>query len=160
MSTKQPSTMFTDLTPHPSTTAIVIPSNIDRNNYVVIDRNFGWTKINCIYKYNIENDKWIKMDGVNNMENMSYFASVLDVKKQILFLFRANCLTQIHLNNNHINTDKYNIGNIFGVKTIIIKDSLFIVGCANSILKWNSDVKTLTTFSVMYNKMKLGGVEL
>eukprot|EP01084_Bolivina_argentea_P118415 210116_1 len=40
----------------------------------------------------------------------------------------------------------------------MVNDSLFVFcgGNCNSILKWNSENKTLTTFCDMYNKMTLG----
>eukprot|EP01084_Bolivina_argentea_P093484 168135_1 len=80
------------------------PTGMNANNYFIIDTNDPRSKINCIYKYNIDNDKWIKINDFNTMENMSPFSAALDVKKQILFLSSKDCVTEIQLNNNNINT--------------------------------------------------------
>eukprot|EP01084_Bolivina_argentea_P119175 211333_1 len=87
-----PSTKWDNLTDCPisSSNAINIPMGIDGNNYIVIDDH----KISCMYKYDVQTDKWIKMNG---FKNISYLSAALDVKKQILFLFCRDCLTQISL---------------------------------------------------------------
>eukprot|EP01084_Bolivina_argentea_P047356 87245_1 len=72
--------------------SIKIPTGIDSNNYIIIDHN------SC-YKYNIDNDKWIKIDGFENIKRFS--AATLDIKKGILFLFQSNSMTQIALKNNN-----------------------------------------------------------
>eukprot|EP01084_Bolivina_argentea_P313317 542578_1 len=113
MSTDKPSTKWNSLNLCPASEFIDCPSGVDRDNYVVIDRSFGWTKINCIYKYNIDNDKWIKMDGFN-VENIRTFSAALDINKQMLLLSRPGCVTQIQLNNNNISNHnhKYTMNNM------------------------------------------------
>ncbi len=82
-----------------------VPSGIDKNNYIVIDSNFGEMSI---YKYNIESDKWIKID-FKKPGRISTFSSFIDVTNQILYLFQRKSATQIQLNNNNIITNKHNI---------------------------------------------------
>eukprot|EP01084_Bolivina_argentea_P052955 97212_1 len=158
MSSNQSLTRWAHLTSCPSIGSIHIPIGIDRNNYIAIDHNAGCNKINCIYKYNIENDKWIKMDCFNNVQNVSRFLAALDAKKQILFLVHHKSVTQMRLNTNHICNDNHNaeIMSISNSNSIIVNDSLFVLGGSNgnSILKWNSETKTLTKFGDMYNKMQ------
>eukprot|EP01084_Bolivina_argentea_P202054 345271_1 len=144
MSTTQPSTQWISLKKCPIIDSIRIPMGIDRNNYIVIDYDSCSNKINCIYKYNIDNDKWIKMNSFNNVKNISTFSASLNVKRQILFLFHYNSVTEISLNTNHIikyDTDDDGIDTT--TKTITVNDSLMIVGGNNndSILKWNSENK-------------------
>eukprot|EP01084_Bolivina_argentea_P080974 146652_1 len=100
MSTNQPSTIWVNLASYPATDCMEIPTPIDRNNYIIIDNEFYRDRIACIYKYNIDNDKWTKINGFNNIQNISaYVCASLDVKKQILFLWKPDQLTQIQLNN-------------------------------------------------------------
>eukprot|EP01084_Bolivina_argentea_P207078 353396_1 len=141
-----------------------IPTGRDGNNYIVMDRI-----INCVYKYNIENDIWIKID-FNNPEKMTTFSTAfstaldvkkqtafstaLDVKKQILFLFTKHSIIQMTLDYNYISNDNHKKD--YSAHSIVINDSLFSISHgSNSILKWNSENKTLTEYSVMYNKIKL-----
>eukprot|EP01084_Bolivina_argentea_P009148 17106_1 len=143
MSAHQP-LKWTVLASYPSSTnTITIPTGADRNNYIVIHHGLNFIHI---YKYNIETDKWIKMD-FNNTGNIKTFTSALHVKKDILYLLHRNSVTQIQLNNNHINNDNHNeeIHFVSSSKSIIINDSLFIIGgqLNNSILKWNLENQTL-----------------
>eukprot|EP01084_Bolivina_argentea_P043721 80526_1 len=114
MSADQFSTKWIDLTSCPSSNCIIVPTAMDKNNYIIIDycddhNLWGAKIIDCIHKYDIDNDKWIKINGFNNMENISSFSAAFDVKKQILFLFRRDHITQIQLNNNHIINDNHNM---------------------------------------------------
>eukprot|EP01084_Bolivina_argentea_P086278 155944_1 len=84
-------------------TDIIIPTGVDQNNYIVIDEKVLSSGINCIYKYNIDTNKWNKISGLNNIRNVSYFSAALDVKKQILYLIHSDSVRQIQLNNNNIN---------------------------------------------------------
>eukprot|EP01084_Bolivina_argentea_P313315 542575_1 len=158
MSTNQSSITWTDLTACPSTIGgLVIPTGRDANNYIVIDYKAGWTKINCIlYKYNIKSDKWIKKD-FNNTENVTNCFAALDIKKQILYLFIQNSVTQMTLDYNHIRNDSHK-KYLSSSTSIIANDSLFIIGGEynNSILEWNSECKTFTKYSDMYNEIHLG----
>eukprot|EP01084_Bolivina_argentea_P227771 384738_1 len=86
MSTNTTSTNWVHLTSFPSISFIKIPTGTDRNNYIVVDVDVWNSKINCLYKYNIDNNKWIKINGFNNMKNISLFSSAFDANKQILFL--------------------------------------------------------------------------
>eukprot|EP01084_Bolivina_argentea_P246908 413122_1 len=138
-----------------------VPNGIDKNNYIVIDYSDSLgKKINCIYKYNMDTDKWGKIDGFNNMENISNFSAALDINKQILFLLDKDCVTQIELKSNNISNYNYNfeISRPFSLESIIINDSLFIVSVGNyqnnSILKWNSENKKFIKFSDICNKME------
>eukprot|EP01084_Bolivina_argentea_P284097 486766_1 len=102
MSTNQLSTTWISLKEFPvSISSIKIPTGIDRNNYIVINHDFRLNKINCIFKYNIDNDKWIKMDSFDNVKNIEKFSVALDVKRQILFLSHFNSITQIALKNSN-----------------------------------------------------------
>eukprot|EP01084_Bolivina_argentea_P307285 531097_1 len=92
MCTNQDSIKWIELSSCPAG-HLSVPSGIDRNNYLVFDRDFWYTEINCIFhKYDFDNDKWIKINVFNNIENMSPFSAALDVKKQILLLFRKTSL--------------------------------------------------------------------
>eukprot|EP01084_Bolivina_argentea_P047357 87246_1 len=142
----------------PISHSIKIPTGIDSNNYIAIDHNWPSNKIDSIYKYNIDNDKWIKMDSFDNVKNIATFsAATLDVKRRILFLSQSKSVTQIELkNNNPIINDIHNT-RIITTAPIIINNSLFIVGGfdSNSIWKWNLENKTFTKFSDTYNKIKI-----
>eukprot|EP01084_Bolivina_argentea_P307288 531101_1 len=160
MSANQSLTSWAQLTSCPTNTTSV-PIGIDRNNYIAIDGDALLNKINCIYKYNIENDKWIKMDSFSS-ENVSHFSTAtLDAKKQILFLAGRNSMTQMRLNTNQISNynHKVEITRRYKSNSIMANDSLFVF-YGNSILKWNSENKTLTTFTDMYNKMEFGAFAL
>eukprot|EP01084_Bolivina_argentea_P119178 211337_1 len=89
-----PSTKWDNLTDYPISYsyAIDIPNGANGNNYIAIEHCSK--EIKCIYKYDVQTDKWIKMNG---FKNISYLSAALDVKKQILFLFCRDCLTQISL---------------------------------------------------------------
>eukprot|EP01084_Bolivina_argentea_P136348 240134_1 len=134
MSENEPSKKWINLTQYPVIDSLYssldIPTGIEANNYVVIDHNRLPFKINSIHKYNIEHDKWIKMDNFNNAETICEFSAVLDVKKQILFLLREDCLTEIQLNNNNIRNDNENVklNHVLTLTSIIINDSLFVIG--------------------------------
>eukprot|EP01084_Bolivina_argentea_P218975 371481_1 len=101
MSAQQPSKKWSNLASCPSTNYMTSPTGRDRNTYIVID-NSNY----CIYKYNIENDKWIEIDFDKKPFNVD--TAALDVKKEILYLFDNKSVTQIQLNNNHINNDNHN----------------------------------------------------
>eukprot|EP01084_Bolivina_argentea_P288085 494417_1 len=154
MSTKQLSEQWMHLTSCPAVGAVVVPTGANANNYIVIDRDFGCTKINCIYKYNTDTNKWNKLD-VNNIQTVSYFSAALDVHKQILFVVCDNQLTQIQLNNNHINNCEHNIAIPWIAKSIILNDSLFIIGGYGhkSILKWDSESNAFTKFGDIHNEI-------
>eukprot|EP01084_Bolivina_argentea_P051259 94292_1 len=180
MSTNQFSTKWIEISHCPGSNYPTVPTGMDKNNYIVIDHDRLCTKINCIHKYDINddkwieidgfnkydiyNDKWIEIDGFNNMENLHGFSNALDVKKQTLFLLHRNCLTQMQLNNNNISYDTHNVemNSPQDSKSIIVNNSLFIVGgsCNNVILEWNSKSKALTKFSDMYNKMYIRDFEM
>eukprot|EP01084_Bolivina_argentea_P160571 279607_1 len=138
----------------------VIPSGRDRNNYIVIGRDFLSHKIRSIHKYNININKWNKINLNNIQKYIPVSCTTLDAKKQILYLVHNDSISEMQLNNSNINHHTHNT-TINAVspttKSIILNDSLFLVGGSinNSILKWNLKSKTLTKFSDMYNKMKL-----
>eukprot|EP01084_Bolivina_argentea_P055447 101656_1 len=163
MSDNNDDTKWSTLNSCPKIGYIHIPSGVDKNNYIAIDSNAGCSKINCIHKYDIDSDKWSKIDGLNNL-NMARFSAALNVKDQILFLSRNNYLTQIQLKNNNINHYNHNIEIPKLIpypstsKSIIRKNALFIVGgCDNNLmLKWDSQNKTFTKFVDMYNRMDCG----
>eukprot|EP01084_Bolivina_argentea_P125832 222891_1 len=154
MSANQPSIKWTSLASYPRTNYTIIPTGIDRNNYIVIDRT-GNTKINGIYKYIIENDTWM-IKNLNNIENITTTSAALDVGKQILFTFSNDFVTQIQLNSNRVSIDNHNIeiDELYDTVSIIKNDSLFIIGGSNnnSILKWSSESKTFTKYCDMYNE--------
>eukprot|EP01084_Bolivina_argentea_P159877 278462_1 len=158
MTATESSTKWMDLTTCDCVgTRISIATGMDKNNYICIDRSFLGDEIYCIYKYNIDIDKWTKIDGFNGVENISAFSATLDIKKQILFLCRQRCLTQIQLNNNHIRHDNHTT-NPWASESIVVNNSLFFVGGHNnnSVLKWDSKKKTFIKWSDMYNKMHIG----
>eukprot|EP01084_Bolivina_argentea_P123189 218314_1 len=123
-----------------------IPFGTDKNNYIVIDWQFSSEKLNCIYKYNVNIDKWSKIDGLNNVPNISRCSVTLDVKKQILYLIHTDSVSEIQLNNSNISNHTHNttINRPQTTKSIILNDSLFIIGGNNQLLKWNLETKTLT----------------
>eukprot|EP01084_Bolivina_argentea_P034226 63341_1 len=95
MSTNEPSTLWINLPTCPITDYMTIPTGTDRNNYIVIERKWLSKSINCIYKYNINTNKWNKISGLNNIHNISYFSAALDVKKHLLYLSHKDSVTQI-----------------------------------------------------------------
>eukprot|EP01084_Bolivina_argentea_P249760 418259_1 len=133
---------------------IRIPTGIDKNNYIAIE-NEWWLleeSVICIHKYDIDNNKWIKMDGVNNTEIISYCCTSFDVKKQILFLLNRDQLTQMQLNNTniiqHCESNQYNEINLTtSTKIISVNNSLFIIGGFgghnDSIWQWNVENKKM-----------------
>eukprot|EP01084_Bolivina_argentea_P056545 103463_1 len=120
---------------------ITIPTGIDENNYIAIDHGRFSEKIHCIYKYDIDDDKWNTLDGSNNIGATTVYSATLDVKKQILFLFCNHYLTEIELNNNYRINHYYHpeLNAPATSKNIIINGSLFIIGGCdnNSIFKWD-----------------------
>eukprot|EP01084_Bolivina_argentea_P174528 302316_1 len=110
MSTNQTSTKWIKVASCHMTDKTGIPIAIDKNNYIVIDCEHG--KMKCIYKYNIDNDKWITMYGFKGKGNIPFRYASLDVKNQILFLLDHDTLAQIQLNNTNIvqnyETNQYN----------------------------------------------------
>eukprot|EP01084_Bolivina_argentea_P074521 135184_1 len=148
MSTNEVSTKWSNLLACPITDYMIVPTGTDRNNYIVID---DAETTNCIYKYNINTNKWNKISGLNNIHNISSFAATLDVKKQILYLIRSDSVSEIQLNDSNINNYTHNtyISGASTTKSIILNDSLFIIGGHDnkSIFKWNVENKTLTKFS-------------
>eukprot|EP01084_Bolivina_argentea_P022989 42783_1 len=164
MASKQLLSEWIGLMSCPGTKYTTIPTGIDKNNYFVIDYHLFSTEFNCIFKYNIDNDRWSKIDGLNiNTRDISLCSTVY-VKKQILYLIQKDSVSQIQLNNSNINsyTHDTTIHAASTTKSIMLNDSLFIIGGVgnNSILKWNSENKTFTKFSDMYNKMRMGGFAL
>eukprot|EP01084_Bolivina_argentea_P161842 281682_1 len=155
MSTTQPSAKWLSLMSCPADN-LIIPNGIHGNNYIIMDST---NAINCMYKYDIDSDKWNKLNGFNNLENISIWSTALNTQKQTLFLFRLNYITEIQLNNNNINNSNHNLLSDTESQSIIINNSLFIVGGGknnNSITKWDSQTKTLTKFSNMYNNINIG----
>eukprot|EP01084_Bolivina_argentea_P300255 517687_1 len=152
----QDSAKWIDVASCPITDFTTIPTGMNRDNYIVIDRIFASTRINCIYKYDINTNKWNKISGLNNMQNISPCSATLDVKKQIVYLFHKHSVREIQLNNSNINNYTHNTA-IHATKAIVLNDSLFIVGGYgnDSILKWNPQSKTFAKFSDMYNKMRI-----
>eukprot|EP01084_Bolivina_argentea_P308930 534304_1 len=170
MSTTETSAKWISLTQPPGD-RVNISSGMDGNNYIVIDYNVhcmdgmdGMDGIINGWKYNIDNDKWIKMDSLSSLwiENMSSslsFSTAVDVQKQILFLLCCDHITQIQLNSgNIVNHNHEEIPHAASSRSIILNNSLFIIGGCdnNSILKWNSEKKTFTKFADMYNKINIG----
>eukprot|EP01084_Bolivina_argentea_P008956 16769_1 len=120
MCTNQYSIKWILLNSYPTnTSSITIPTGIDRNNYIVMRNSWSWNKTNCIYKYDIDNDKWTKIDGFSDVQITSHFSAALDVNQQTLFLSQNECIMQMQLNNNNIRTDTHNI-NIGGSSKSII----------------------------------------
>eukprot|EP01084_Bolivina_argentea_P218971 371474_1 len=160
MCTNQSSEKWIHLTAPPCLNFAILPTGVDKNNYIIIDWNWRSKKINCIYKYNTNTDKWGEISGCNNIKNISYFSAALNVKKQMLFLVQEDQITQIQLNSGNVNNNTFNVETNYPLsscKSIIVNNSLFSLGGLynNSILKWNSDNKTFTQFGVMYNKKTL-----
>eukprot|EP01084_Bolivina_argentea_P313309 542560_1 len=130
MSTDKASTKWINLLACPITDYMTIPNGTDRNNYIIIDREFNVSKrINCIYKYDINTNKWNKISGLNNMQNISPCSATLDVKKQILYLIHKDSVSEIQLNNSNINnyTHDTTINRPSTSKSIMLNDSLFII---------------------------------
>eukprot|EP01084_Bolivina_argentea_P052326 96121_1 len=85
-----------------------IPTGTDKSNYIVIDRMFTSKGINCIHKYNTNTNKWNKMPGLDNIQNISLFSATLDVNKQILYLIHRHSVSEIQLNNSNIHNYTHN----------------------------------------------------
>eukprot|EP01084_Bolivina_argentea_P077098 139785_1 len=131
---------------------VKIPTGLDINNYIAINYSFHNSKINCIYKYNTDTDKWSKIDGCNDIQNIPQFTAALDTKKQMLFLSHNLNITQIQLNNGNIETIQTNSPNTttcINDPTIVINNSLFMIGGYQnySILKLDSESKSWVEFS-------------
>eukprot|EP01084_Bolivina_argentea_P168891 292797_1 len=162
MSTNEVSTKWMNLVSPPGygISTIRASTGMNQNNYIVIDYSWLLNKIKCVYKYDIDIDKWNSIDGIDNIANMTSFSAALDVKKQILFLFRRRYLTQIDINKvdtSDITHHTHNIPTNFASssRNIIVNNSLFVFPYDNgtkSIWKWNTESKTFTKFSDMYNK--------
>eukprot|EP01084_Bolivina_argentea_P314237 544279_1 len=88
---------------------------------------------------------------------MPDFSAALDVEKQTLFLCSKNNLIEVQLSDNHISNYSHNTSLPTASKSMIHNDSLFIIDGWNnhSIWKWNSENKTFTEFSDMYNKINI-----
>eukprot|EP01084_Bolivina_argentea_P264481 448013_1 len=152
MSTNQFSTKWIDLNSfHCADTTrhyITIPTGIDKNNYYV-------STINSIHKYNIENDKWSKINGLDNYhlcKQSRECTPAFNVKKQILFLLDStDQLTEIQLNNQQIKThNNIDINGVDMGKSIIIDGSLFIVGeRVDYILEFNITTKQWAKLPVL-----------
>eukprot|EP01084_Bolivina_argentea_P313314 542574_1 len=142
---------------------MTVPTGVERDNYVIIDRDFNSNIIRYIYKYNINNDKWVKMDCIKNLnlKNVAEFSgsAALDVNKQILYLLHNEVITQICLKNGNVNNYKHNtyIHCSSTTTIILLEGSLFAVGGtdSSSIWKWDIEKKTLVKFSHMYDKIVL-----
>eukprot|EP01084_Bolivina_argentea_P180953 312574_1 len=101
------------LTEHTADKDLVsIPSGVNRDNFILIDFNFNWISgtftIDCIYKYNTYTDIWSKIDGCNDMQDISSFTAALDVKKQILYLVHNDSVREIQLNDINITNHTQN----------------------------------------------------
>eukprot|EP01084_Bolivina_argentea_P057266 104655_1 len=164
MSATDASTKWMELSSYPRPDLdldVTIPAEVNRNNYIVIHQ-VAQNKACGFHKYNIDTDTWNKID-VFPEQNISFNSASLDVKKQILFLWDPCSMTQIQLSDNRItNITKNNhitecaIQNKFmRPDSIVIKNSLFLVGAKNSILKWDSKTKILTKYDDMYNKSEI-----
>eukprot|EP01084_Bolivina_argentea_P313310 542563_1 len=103
MSTNEVSTKWINLLACPITDYMTSPTGTDRSNYIIIDRKFASKRINQIHKYNTNTNKWNKISGLNNMQNISPCSATLDVKKQILYLIHKDSVSEIQLNNSNIN---------------------------------------------------------
>eukprot|EP01084_Bolivina_argentea_P214877 364748_1 len=109
MSTNLTTETWTDLATFPvnvTQTRGNVPTGIDGNNDICID--YTWNKndggkINCIYKYNTNTDKWNPIDGFNDIQTTDLLlSSAINVKEQILFLSSRYYVTQIQLNNGKV----------------------------------------------------------
>eukprot|EP01084_Bolivina_argentea_P253700 426273_1 len=150
--------------------SISVPSGVDTNNYLTIDYKQYLNTI-AVHKYDFPCDDWIEIETKRKnyythaeypLKTTSTFSAAMDTNKQILLLSQKNCVTQISLNQSEytiqipVNYDYNPVNRITAPecsKSIIINNSLFIVGGSNnsSILKWDLESKILTTFSDMYN---------
>eukprot|EP01084_Bolivina_argentea_P302732 522589_1 len=130
MCTKQSFAKWIDVALCPITDYMTVPAGIDQNNYIVIGRQFTLQRISCVYKYNINTDKWRNISGLNNIQNISSCSATLDVKKQILYLFHSDSVSEIQLNDSNTNNYTHNttINLVSTTKSIILNDSFFIIG--------------------------------
>eukprot|EP01084_Bolivina_argentea_P294453 506622_1 len=152
MCTNQTSTKWMAVTSCPTDIAddTHIPTGMDGNNYIVITCDWWDGKIQNVYKYNIDRNKWTQINGVNDIEHISVGCASLNTKKQILFLLNCDMLTQIRLNSsnmilNYESTRHSEINITSSSRVIVINNSLFIIGGSNndSILEWNLENKTM-----------------
>eukprot|EP01084_Bolivina_argentea_P316415 548462_1 len=98
------------LTACPCLNCLIFPNGMDINNYFIIAYHPSIQKINCIYKYHTDTDKWNKIDGCNVIQRNEYVSAAVDVKKHLLFLSDRDSVTQIQLNNG--NRSDYTTNNI------------------------------------------------
>eukprot|EP01084_Bolivina_argentea_P218974 371478_1 len=145
------------LQPCPTTHFLSAPTGIDKNNYIIIDHHFS--KINCIHKYDINTDNWLKINVSNQLEVSTGFTSTFNAKKQVIHIFSNNCLTYLQLTNNTIRTENVsNSSYIVSVsKIILLNNSLFLISGFNNsmILEYNIQTKVLSKFAHMYNESEL-----
>eukprot|EP01084_Bolivina_argentea_P295207 508174_1 len=162
MSANEVSAKWINLCACPVADYMTIATGTNKNNYIIIGRKFFSSSIHCIYKYNINTNKWSKICGLNNCNTQKFNAAV-DPKKQTLYLFHKDSLTQIQTNltYNNIVDNKVTYNNTITLKplyskSIVINSSIFIFSLNNrAILEWNSSDNKLTKMSDMYNKIQL-----
>eukprot|EP01084_Bolivina_argentea_P052327 96123_1 len=108
MSANEASAKWINLLTCPITDLMTIPSGTDKSNHFVIDRLFSSKRINCIYKYDTNTNKWNTISGLDNIQNISLFSATLDVNKQILYLIHRHSVSEIQLNNSNIHNYTHN----------------------------------------------------
>eukprot|EP01084_Bolivina_argentea_P107831 192767_1 len=161
MSTNEVSTEWVNLLPNPITgkyNYMCNPTGINGNNYIIIECQT--LKINAIYKYKIDTDQWSKIDGYEDIQ-INSFSSAFNVTKQTLFATSPTHIIQIQLNNGNIIKYNHNLKiktPCKSSKTIILNDSLLIIGGYTNDFIWKYDFenKTVNKFCDMYNKINIG----
>eukprot|EP01084_Bolivina_argentea_P152799 266458_1 len=132
---------------------LLIPDGIDKDNFIVLAIDIYTYKVDYIYKYNINTNKWetsIKMDK-HNIE--PYYVSYPVLHKNNIYFTDGECLSILNVTTKTITKHPCNRKFIdWSSKLAILNDELFVIGgnIRDSISKWNAKTKQLAVISKMY----------
>eukprot|EP01084_Bolivina_argentea_P035972 66581_1 len=143
---------------------LAVPRGIDKNNYIVIDVEFKRRNLRIkerlfknIFKYDTVTNKWTKIKLFDTECKLGQCA--LDTKNQILYTKSGNSLTSISLDSHSKgNKTKYKTSDTTIYSDIFfLGNSLFCMGGVTNqlIFQWNSEYKSFTEISKMYNNARL-----
>ncbi len=157
----QNSAKWIDLLSLCTTGDIIIPTSINKDNFVVLQSDDYGDNFNAIHKYNIYTNKWTTTKC--NPIPIHSDIPTLNGKQNVLYYLIDNLtgtdLMQVELNNNKItkhilsNENSHNSNS----KCIIINNELFVIGGLNShsISKWNAKSKRFVQIGSIYHKKLL-----
>ncbi len=135
-----------------------IPSGINKENYICVSDS-DQSQI-TIHKYDVETNEWGEM--FQFVDDYKYSSTALDIKNQMIYTVKFSEMKQIDLNNNTMLT--HNVEDDHGIdwnsKSIVLNNSLYVLGCENSILKWDSNKNMWAKVTDMFNGRKLANFGL